>query len=181
MIARYHSFNNTGKYLFFSELIILFCQIISVIFSIIYYIIKYDFFELTIANIISFVLFLIPFIIDICTNYNFTGKNSLKIIPNIICIFFSGIFLLYVFISGIGFCMGGCKKEHPLNVLHGITLLLMAFFAFNYLITGIKDFLISIYENKNTNNEHFIEGNYNVIVTTNDMNGYTIGSNITQN
>ena len=77
--------------------------------------------------------------------------------------------------------MGGCKKEHPLNVLHGITLLLMAFFAFNYLITGIKDFLISIYENKNTNNEHFIEGNYNVIVTTNDMNGYTIGSNITQN
>ena len=75
MIARYHSYNRSVKFMFISQLIILFIQIISIIFSMVYYLIKHYFFELTIANIISFVFFLIAFIIDFTTNYNFTGKK----------------------------------------------------------------------------------------------------------
>ena len=183
MIARYRSYNRTAKLMCKNQLIILFIQIISIIFSIIYYLIKHYFFELTIANIISFVFFLIAFIIDFTTNYNFTGKKILKLIPNIICLFFSGFFLLYVFIDGMSFCTFGCTRQHPLNIIHGITLLYLIGFGLNYVTTGIKECIISIYKNKNKNrnNENFVEDNNNTILTPNDVNENIIGSDTSQN
>ncbi len=173
MIARYHSYNRSVKFMFISQLIILFIQIISIIVSIFYNIIKQDYFGLTISNIISFVFFLITFIIDFKTNYSFTGKKILKLIPNIICLFFSAFFLLYIFLYG--------SRFHPLNIIHGITLLYLIAFGLNYITTGIKEFIISIYKNKIRNNEQFVEDNNNIIVTPNDLNENTIGSDTPQN
>ncbi len=181
MIARYHSYNRTVKSIFINQFIIVLCQIISIIFSIFYSIFVYDFFDLTITNIISFVFFLIIFIFDICSNYNFAGKNILKLIPNIICLIISGFFQFYVLLYGMSLCIIACSKQHPLHILHGITFLFMISFGFNYLTTGIKLYIQSIYENKNRNNEHFVEENNNTIVTPNDINENNIGSDNPQN
>ena len=81
MIKQYCTYNYSGN--FINQLIILISQTISLIYSIIDYITDKKYEEIIIPNLLSFVFFLIPFIIEIRTNNNFTGKKFLKLIPNI--------------------------------------------------------------------------------------------------
>ena len=173
MIERYRSYNCSVKYIFISQLIILISLTISLIYCITEH--KKDK-EMIISNLYSFVFFLIPFIIEIKINYSFRGSKFLKLIPNIICLTLSGIFLFKVFFLGVSFCLFSCSSSHPLNELHLLTFLYMFVFTILYFIIGIKLRIQSFYEDINNNNEQHLnikednkDNNYKIF-TSNDMN-----------
>lgn len=73
------------------------------------------------------------------------------------------------------FCTFGCTGEHPLNLLHLITLIYMIVFSIIYIIIGIILWIESIKGNKdNELIENISENNNNTIVTSNDLNEKTI-------
>ena len=175
MMERYQSYNCSDKFIYISQLIILFSQAISIIVSIIYYIFKKDFYKLIIINILSFIFYFIFFKIDISLNYTFIVK-ILKIFLKRICFMLSVVFQIVVFIFRY--------KELPLNLLHGFTLLYMFVLSFTYFIIDIKLKIESIFSNRNKNNEQHLntpEENNNTIDTPNEMNENIIGSDTSQN
>ena len=136
MIKAIKELKSSIKCLIIIQIIILFFQVISVF----YCIIENGFREITILNILSFICFFIAFIIDIVFKYDFTGNKVYKLIPNLLLIIISGYFLFSVFISGLSICLPflGCSSGHPLNFLHGITLLFMIVYFFAYICISVK-------------------------------------------
>ncbi len=181
-MEQYQSYNCSDRFIYISQLIILFSQAINIIFTIIYYIFKKDFFEVIIVNILSFVLFLIFFKIEISLNntcYTYIVKKL-----KFACLSLSEIFQGVVFVFGWSFCTFGCTRKHPLILLQGFTLLYMLVLSLTYIIIDIKLKIESIFKNRNKNNEQHLntpEENNNTIDTPNEMNENIIGSDTSQN
>ena len=61
-------------------------------------------------------------------------KNIIRIFLFLILLSLSTFSQGVAFFLGIPFCIGGCKPRHPLNVLHGIMVVVMIVYMIAYLI-----------------------------------------------
>ena len=82
----------------------------------------------------TFICFFLTVIIDILLDYDFTKKKIIRIFLFLILLSLSTFSQAVAFFLGIPFCIGGCKPRHPLNVLHGIMVVVMIVYMIAYLI-----------------------------------------------
>ena len=121
------------KFIIVSQIIITICQIISVI----YCFMKNEKEEVMKCINITFIFFFPTIVNDIILKYDFTKKEIIRI-------FLIGILLtLSTFSQGIAFffffsfCTFGCTDPHPLNVLHGIMVVVMIVYIIAYFFITI--------------------------------------------
>ena len=114
-----------------SQIIIVICQMISVI----YCFMEDNREEITIFSNLTFIFFFPTVLIDIILKYDFTGNNTITLIIKIILLLISGYFQFWGFFAGASFCLPflGCSSSHPLNALHGIMVLVMIVYFIAYL------------------------------------------------
>ena len=117
------------KFIIVSQIIIIFCQMISVIFC---------FFgndeRMSIFCYFTFICFFLTFILDISLKYDFTKINFIRVFLFIILLSLSIFSQGIAFFIGIPFCTFGCTARHPLNVLHGIMVVVLIVYMIAYFI-----------------------------------------------
>ena len=129
----------------------------------------------------TFICFFLTVIIDILLDYDFTKKKIIRIFLFLILLSLSTFSQSVAFFLGIPFCIGGCKPRHPLNVLHGIMVVVMIVYMNAYFIITI--FLQpksnqqitqlnnpQLGNNINYNNNAIYNNNYNLLTPQNTEN-----------
>ena len=118
------------KFIIISQIIIVICQMISVI----YCFMEDDKEEIRIFSNLTFIFFFPTVLIDIILKYDFTGNNTITLIIKIILLLISGFFQFCGFVAGRSVRPSSC---HPLNDLHGIMVLVMIVYFIAYLCITI--------------------------------------------
>ena len=85
----------------------------------------------------TFICFFLTFIIDILLKYDFTKIKIIRIFLFIILLSLSTFSQGIAFCIGIPFCTFGCTARHPLNVLHGIMVVVLIVYMIAYFIIVI--------------------------------------------
>ncbi len=85
----------------------------------------------------TFICFVLTVIIDIILKYDFTKKEIIRIFLIGILLTLSTFSQGIAFFAGISFCTFGCTDPHPLNVLHGIMVVVMIVYIIAYFFITI--------------------------------------------